>query len=315
MSDQDATTLEPLTSALAGHPLTADLDADAIAAVAELARRDDAKIIPIPDKDGVAGRLYVKVTRDSDGEQHVGIIDIDDQGSAVSTLERVVGDYGFDTIEALTAYAKPFVTDHTTAWVDADRCRIDVVFDDHASSVDATNGDGQRYGRREHTASLPLKPSKEWEAWAALERGLIGQSEFAEFLELQVPHVLEPTAGDLLAAVITFEAVSESTFESKIRLDNGDVQFVYKETTKEGTANVGKAGTVRLPSEIRLSLRRFVGEEPSEVRAALRHRKSGNGLSFGVVLLNAEEVTEQAVEAVAEKLRGAIPRTYAGTGA
>ncbi|MEH3055467.1 MAG: DUF2303 family protein [Patulibacter minatonensis] len=288
---------------------------DAIEAIADLTRKGvQADVERIADRNGVERLLLVK-TNDGAGNQNVELWDLDDQGDQGPPDRRVRGTYTLHTIDALVDYVAPFVTDYSTAWVDGENASIEVVLDDHAARVDAERGDEQPAGLREHRAKLQLKDSPEWAAWAKIDAQYVPQEQFATFLEDWIRTVVDPPAAKLLELVTAFEATTSGQFKSAVRLDNGERQLVYEETITEGGKSKGGAGTVKLPSEITLSLRRFVGEDAQRVKARFRWRKTGPVLVFGVVLDDVDEITEMAVDQIKTKLTAAVPRTFSGTGA
>lgn len=287
---------------------------DAVEAIAELAlKSDQASVERILDRNGVDRLLLVK-ERFDDGSQSVRIVNLDDHGDQTPPTRRVRGKYELHTIGALIDYVKPFTTAFTTAWVDGESASIEVVLDDHAASSEATRGDDQPAGLREHRAVLKLKDSPEWGAWSSIDSRYIPQEQFAMFLEDWIRTVVQPPAAKLLELVTAFEATTSGSFKSAVRLSDGERQLVFEETITEGGKSKGGAGTVKLPGEITLSLRRFVGEKSQPVKARFRWRKQGPQLVFGVVLDDVDEITEMAVEQIAFKLATAVPRTFSGVG-
>lgn len=161
-------------------------------------------------------------------------------------------------------------------------------------------------GWGDHRATLQLTLTEAWTAWVAASGKLVGQEEFAEFLEDQRLNVVAPDAATLLEIVTTIQAKTAVAFKSAIRLDDGQVQIGYEENT-ETTA--GQAGTMTVPSEITLALTPYEGMQPFQVTARLRTRVRDGRLSIGVVLDQPEDVLRAAFNQVVVEVEVATEHT------
>jgi uncharacterized protein YfdQ (DUF2303 family) len=117
----------------------------------------------------------------------------------------------------------------TTVWADPDGGRLVAVFDDHTNS--------ELPGWRSHTATLTLKADPDWQQWLARHNKLGNQADFAEHLEDLAHTVVDPDAASMLEIAKTFDAKRSVNFNSGVRLNSGDVQLTYEETT---TARAGE---------------------------------------------------------------------------
>jgi hypothetical protein len=79
----------------------------------------------------------------------------------------------------------------------------------------------------------------------------MSQAQFAEHLEDMAHTIVEPSAADLLEVAKTFQAKRNVDFSQAVRLDSGDVELSYAETT---TAKVGTKGHIEVPSVFTLAL-------------------------------------------------------------
>lgn len=162
------------------------------------------------------------------------------------------------------------------------------VIDDNAAGVAAW---------REHKATYACPLSHEWDTWnSSLHNGKAKtQVEFARFVEDNLLDIVEPSAAEVLAVSRTLEAKKAVSFSSGVRLDNGDVQFLYNEETK-GTA--GK-GTIDVPERFTIAIPVFEGGDKYAIDARLRYRISDTGqLSMWYELERPHKVIEHATKEV-----------------
>lgn len=188
-------------------------------------------------------------------------------------------------------YWQKFAGDNSMIFADLERNQFQAVFDYHL--IDEP-------GHCDHTATLKLKHSKEWQTWLAANEKQFKQTDFAEFIEQNLPDIHEPIGAELLEVVRTLKANKKLAFKSGVTLSNGQVQFEYNETI-DGQA--GPKGELRIPEQFVLGLRVFHGEEPYRVTALLRWRiQDGGALTFFFSILRPERIIEDAFETVRQKL-------------
>ncbi|WGM21839.1 DUF2303 family protein [Paenarthrobacter sp. OM7] len=160
-------------------------------------------------------------------------------------------------------------------------------------------GDDEHPGWADHSVTLRLTKSPEWQRWAALSGKLISQTEFAEFIEDNAKDIFDPSSGEILEIAQSLQVKRGVEFESGTRLSDGNVQFGYRETT---TATAGAVGQLTIPEKITLGLRPFKGGEQYKVEALFRYRLYGKELSLGFKLQDPEKVIEDAFESVAREV-------------
>ena len=157
---------------------------------------------------------------------------------------------------------------------------------------------------REHRVTVTWPTTPEWEAWNRIDRDLMGQVDFAEFVEDWLHTISSPPAADLLELAQSMKAHSEAAFRSDRRLASGQTQVEYVEQVE---ARGGQDGTMTVPNKIELYLAPFLGAEPQPVTARLRYRIGGGKLSLGVILDRPHEVINDAIESEISKVTGAHP--------
>jgi uncharacterized protein YfdQ (DUF2303 family) len=154
----------------------------------------------------------------------------------------------------------------------------------------------------QHRAVYQLPRTPEWNTWTAHNRKSMSQADFAEFIENNTPDIREPDGATLLDMVKTLQAKKAVQFESSVRLDNGQVEFVYVEDIK-GTVTKGK---VDVPSEFKIGIPPFRGEAPFAITARLRYRIGDDKrLVLWYDLLRPHKVAETVGEEIAERIREA----------
>lgn len=155
-------------------------------------------------------------------------------------------------------------------------------------------------GWRDHSITLQLQASDEWRRWLDRNNKLMRQTDFAEFLEDNAKDILEPSYADIFEIATSLQVKRGVDFESATRLDNGEIQLGYRETT---TASAGKVGQMSVPQTLIIALRPFKGGEPYRVTASFRYRLNGPDLTMGYKLQNLEKIRDEAFATVAEEVR------------
>ena len=159
-------------------------------------------------------------------------------------------------------------------------------------------------GLRNHTATLQLRTSREWAEWASIDGKLLGQVEFAQFIEDHLSTVAAPDGAHLLDVTQTLEAKSNVAFKSQQILASGQRQFRYEETVE---AKAGQKGDLTIPGELTLVLRPFQGSAQEPITARFRYRLSDGQLRLGVKLAEPETVLESAFNSVIHEIQELVP--------
>jgi len=168
-----------------------------------------------------------------------------------------------------------------------------------SADIDGDNPALGQNGRYDHSVTLNLVHSKEWAAWVNIDGRLMGQEEFAEFIELHALEIVTPNPAEVLEIAQSLQVKRGVSFESATRLADGNVQLGYREET---SATAGAAGQLSIPTELHLALAPFHGGEPYKVRAAFRYRLTGGQLKLGIKLLNADQARKEAWDEIAQQV-------------
>lgn len=143
-------------------------------------------------------------------------------------------------------------------------------------------------------AKIEFRPTPQWAKWKGIDGKLMGQTEFAEFIEDNLADIEKPSGAAMLEIVTQFHATRTTAFRRAVKLSNGQVQFENIENTE---AKVG-AGMIEVPEEITLRLAPLQGSVPYAVPARFRYRLDDGKLRLGVKLERVEDLMNRVLEDV-----------------
>ncbi|MFZ6755785.1 DUF2303 family protein [Undibacterium sp. Ji50W] len=175
-------------------------------------------------------------------------------------------------------------------FADVDARRLTAVFNHQKDVVG---------GWQDHRATYNAELSREAKIWLDRNKKEMEQEEFADFLEDNIADIFEPSGDALLAVALTLQAKKEVAFSKALRLDNGQVQFLYNETIN---ASAG-AGTIEIPVGFTIGIRMFKNGEGFKVRARLKYRLGHSKVKFWYELDRVENVIESGFEDYVQKVR------------
>lgn len=189
-------------------------------------------------------------------------------------------------VDSFIAVVKAQATDATTLYRTVEPPKFVAVFNDHGK----VDGTGPGWGDHLAVYACPLSP--EWRAWKGADKRQMSQADFAQFIEDNLPDVVDPTAGEMLEVSRTLQAKKKVNFASGIRLSNGETQFTYEEKV-DGTAGKGQ---IRVPEVFTIGVPVFEGGPRYAVKARLRYRISDQGaLTMWFDLERPHKIVEDAV--------------------
>lgn len=157
------------------------------------------------------------------------------------------------------------------------------VFNDHAADA----------GWRDHAARYNAPLSPEWKTWNGMTGRHQNQTDFAQFIETNLPDIAEPVGAVVLEVARTLEAKKKVNFASSVRLSDGSTQFTYEEDV-QGSAQKGQ---MQVPEVFVLAIPVFENGELWKVEAQLRYRIADGGkLTIWYELVRPHKVIEAAVK-------------------
>lgn len=266
---------------------------DAVIQIAQDAARAESNGVPLE-----LGQVYAFPT--ANGPQ---VLDMgkDAYLGRLHTPQRKQGTTTVEDIESFLTYYAKHADASTETYVDVDARRITAVLNAHGT-------DGPRWG--DHRVTLQLKCTRAWEAWTRFDRKPLTQQEFAEHIEDHLDDIIEPQPALLLEIATTFQAKQKVSFSSATRLNSGDVNISWEETTD---ATAGSKSQLKVPTEFKiavvcLELPVPEGEDPvvHGMQARFRYRIDRGHLQVTYLLANPQEVLRDAVLAVVGKVEKAL---------
>lgn len=145
-----------------------------------------------------------------------------------------------------------------------------------------------RWGQ--HTLTLNLQKSPEWERWTGHNNKHVDQQTFAEFLEQNSIDITDPTPASMLEVSRDLQGKTDVSFGGGVRMQDGSVQFKYTEDVK---ATVG-GGKLSVPERFTLNIPVFIGGERVSMEALFRFRVKDAKLVLWYTLVRPEDVMRNA---------------------
>lgn len=195
------------------------------------------------------------------------------------------------TVESFILYLNKFKTPDTIIFADEKGREVKAIFDYH--SPDHADWCA-------HSLVLGFTFSPEWQTWAGMNGKKFDQTGFAEFIENNLPDIVEPSGADMLEIARKIEATRNLTFKSGVRLDNGQQQLVFDEQI-EGTAANGR---LEIPQTFDIGIEVFKGDTPYRVTARFRWRikRDSKALELWYDLHRPHKIIEDAYKAAIARL-------------
>jgi len=202
--------------------------------------------------------------------------------------------------DSFVAYLAKHALPETEVWADIDKDRITAVINAHAAVAGDPDDEGVA-GWGDHRATLQLVTTQDWRDWTGNSGKLVGQQEFAEFVEQHLPNFLRPSAADMLELAQTIKGSTKVSFESSKRVKSGETAIEWREET---TATAGKKGTIDIPDTIDLGMQVYEAGAPYKLTARFRYRiGAGAGqLVLGYVLERDGDVKRDAFGQVVQQV-------------
>jgi uncharacterized protein YfdQ (DUF2303 family) len=212
--------------------------------------------------------------------------DVPDEHGLKRTLPSYLKqDVTLQAVDSLVVYVNRFKTTDTILFADIDANTIRAGMDFHTPG---TAGAEPTVKRAVHRASLALPFSEEWKDWNRINNKLMGQLEFARFIEKNAADVTAPLAGELLDAVRDLQAHRKVNFTKAVRTASNNENFEFTSETEARTK-----GGIELPHEFVLGIPVYFGESDVELHAFLRWELSEEGgLALGIEMHRAEHVRQ-----------------------
>lgn len=244
----------------------------------------------------LAAGMQLAPSRDVEGVPYVVL----PEGASVHNLEAMLaqparkkGSVTLRDVGSFIAFVKAEKTAASRLYGTVNPPSFAAVFNDHA--------DGDYAGWRDYRASYACPLSREWSTWNAASGKQMAQSDFAAFIENNLPDIANPPAAAMLEISRSLEAKKKVNFASAIRLDNGQNQFTYEEEIS-GTAQKGQ---LQIPEEFTIGVPVLEGGPQYAVQARLRYRIGDGGkLTMWFELIRPHKIVEDAAAEVWQQIEG-----------
>jgi uncharacterized protein YfdQ (DUF2303 family) len=214
------------------------------------------------------------------------------------TPRRKIGSYTVTDVESFMSYLEKHGQPLTELWANDKSSTIRAVINAHGAGEHVP-------GWQDHTVTLQLPFTQDWRDWTGNDNKLMGQSDFAAFIEDHLPNFVSPTGADMLELAQSFQATTKVDFDASRRLQSGETQLTYVENT---TASAGKKGSLAIPDTFELALQVHERGPVYKVKARFRYRINDGTLRLAYHLDRIDDVRRHAFDEVVEKVGTATSR-------
>ncbi len=181
-------------------------------------------------------------------------------------------------VESFIAYVMHHGAEPTTIYGNDEKLAFVAVLNEHGVV---------RAGWRDHVAWLQLRFSTQWKRWHAGSGKPFTQQEFANHIEDCIPDIVEPAGTVLMDVTRSLSATKRVSYQSGVRLENGDMQLSYIEETD---ANV--KGQVTIPTMFKLGIPVVVGGIVYAIDVRFRYRIQDAKLALYYDLIRPDRIVE-----------------------
>lgn len=288
-----------------------ELTAEAVEALEELASKT---VVPKLADTGDTGSIQIYVDTGAQGERIHKVLDVEAiEAKYRDHPIRAKGEILLRNEQAFVRYVNDHKDPLSTLLLGDDK-RVVAIFNHHdrwLDSVTLPDGtpieadgplDRHEAGWSDYRATLELKVTPSWSAWAGLAvSGYMPQEDFADFLEVNAQDVNDPDGARLLELVSNLRLSSQSTLESSYRAANGGVVFKFVENFVAMGGAGDESGQIDFPDRFRLQLAVFDGGEELSVPVLLRYQVKNQKLGFKIVFTGeANRIFDDAFDSMCE---------------
>lgn len=220
----------------------------------------------------------------------------DPHGLKLSTPRYISQVVTVQALDSLVDYVNAYKTGNTMLFADIMANSITALIDYHGKDQKAENV--------AHRVTMALPYSEEWKLWTSIDGKMVGQLEFARFLEENHPDIAQPNAAELIEMARDLHAARNVKFSKVVRTDSDNENFTAEDTTTLGSRSTGNS--VELPRQFTVRIPVYFGEEAIEMSAFLRWKVGDEGMALGIKLWRPEHVRQAMFKQI---VVGAAERT------
>lgn len=194
-------------------------------------------------------------------------------------------------VASFIAFVSAEKTPETRIYGNLDNPHFTAVFNDHGKSGP---------GWRDHIAKYACPLSPEWLIWIGHSGKHKTQVDFAQFIEDNLPDIVEPAGAEMLEISRSLEAKKSVNFASGVRLTNGANELTYEETIS-GAAQKGK---LQVPEGFVIGIPVLQGGDSYRVEARLRYRIGDGGkMTMWYELVRPHKIVEDAIKNIRAEIK------------
>jgi uncharacterized protein YfdQ (DUF2303 family) len=210
---------------------------------------------------------------------------------------RMRGRIELHSVDSLCKYVEMYaVTGQTIMFANVEKRTFNAVFNYH----DYKPSTGEQYpGWGDYIASLTMQETRQWATWRDNDKRMMGQLEFADFVEDNMADIAEPAAAEILEMVNALKVKKKAEFHSVVDQKTGFQSLQFTEETKGETVK----GNIDFMGTFSLAIVPFLGSEKYRVDCRIRFKITGeNKLKIFYSIINADAVAEDAFNTEREKI-------------
>lgn len=243
-----------------------------------------------------AGAATKLVIQDIEGVTHVQV----PAGATLQSLEalldaptRIKASPEFYDVAGFIDYTREFAAHGTRIFVDPAETRFFTVFDAHAPGLPAWG---------DHSASLQLKQSPEWQRFKKVDGYKFSPMELAEFIEENLEYFKGPIEG---ADLLTMCQNLKVQLKGDLQIEQSTQSGLKHLQIKDDSVLQGKSGDKELafPEKVELSLRVFDQHSAYKLSVFLRYRATKEGVAFWFKVPDPDGIEEEAFEKVIDDIK------------
>lgn len=202
---------------------------------------------------------------------------------------RATGTVVMDDADSFIQYFNKHATDSSQIYAKLNPPSFTGVLNDHTL---------ESAGWKDHCVKYACPFSAEWLEWSKGDGKVMKQAEFADFIERNLPDIVEPVGADMLEISRSLQAKKKVNFASGIRLQNGQTELTYEEEI-QGTASKGK---LQIPEIFSIGIAVLDGGEAYKVECRLRYRINDALLVMWYEMVRPHKIIEDAARDVFAKI-------------
>jgi uncharacterized protein YfdQ (DUF2303 family) len=243
------------------------------------------------------GRQTILVEKEVNGILHLlvpGDCTLKSMEDLMPAPARIKASPEFLDANGFAEYVNEFKEEGSRVFVDLTDMRLCTVFDCHAKDKPAWG---------DHSASLALKESHEWQKFKGLDNKQMSNTDFAEFIEDHLAYIANDdlSGSDLLSMAqnLKVELKGELAVESTLHAGLRNL------TIRDDHVMQGKVGekSLAFPEKLKLKLRIFQGGETYPIEVYVRYRASKEGVKFWIKIPDPAGIKEEAFNVTVQNVR------------